>query len=167
MTGNARDMKIRPLLPTDVDRVQQIRAEAFAPMFQSFHAIVGEALAGPAFEKADADQRQYLDNVLRSSGGSIFVVEIADEVVGFIHLEIDTEGGVGTIGLNAIDPAFGGQGIGTSLYRFAVHFFRDAGLKVVKVSVGGDPSHAAARRAYEKAGFSVGVPSVTLYQRLE
>jgi ribosomal protein S18 acetylase RimI-like enzyme len=167
MARKTLDLKIRPLLPTDVDRIQQIRAEAFAPIFRSFRAIVGEALAGPAFEKADAEQRLYLDNVLRSSGGSIFVADIAGEIVGFIHLEIDTKDGVGTIGLNAIDPAVSGQGIGTSLYRFAVHFFRDAGLKVVKVSVGGDPSHAAARRAYEKAGFSVGIPSVTLYQKLD
>ena len=43
---------------------------------------------------------------------------------------------------------------------------RAAGLRCVQVSTGGDDSHAPARRAYEKAGFRPGVPSLTLYREL-
>ena len=31
---------------------------------------------------------------------------------------------------------------------------------------GGDPSHAPARRAYEKVGFSVHLPSIYMYRKL-
>jgi hypothetical protein len=33
-------------------------------------------------------------------------------------------------------------------------------MQAATVSTGGDPSHAPARRAYEKAGFSAQIPSV-------
>lgn len=34
------------------------------------------------------------------------------------------------------------------------------------VGTGGDPSHAAARRAYEKAGFDAVIPSVWMFRKL-
>lgn len=39
-------------------------------------------------------------------------------------------------------------------------------MALATVSTGGDPSHAPARRAYEKAGFGPGLPSVYLYRVL-
>jgi hypothetical protein len=39
-------------------------------------------------------------------------------------------------------------------------------MAVATVSTGGDPSHAPARRAYEKAGFGPAIPSVSLYKLL-
>jgi hypothetical protein len=39
-------------------------------------------------------------------------------------------------------------------------------MELATVGTGGDRSHAPARRAYEKAGFIVGLPSIYLYQRL-
>ena len=56
--------------------------------------------------------------------------------------------------------------MGTTLYEFAVERMREAGMRVATVSTGGDPSHAPARRAYQKAGFGVGVPSIWLCQKL-
>ncbi|MEM9257441.1 MAG: GNAT family N-acetyltransferase, partial [Pseudomonadota bacterium] len=35
-----------------------------------------------------------------------------------------------------------------------------AGMRVATVATGGDPSHLPARKAYEKAGFNVQIPSV-------
>ena len=44
--------------------------------------------------------------------------------------------------------------------------FDAAGMRAATVSTGGDDSHAAARRAYEKAGFSARIPSVWLCRTL-
>ncbi len=41
-----------------------------------------------------------------------------------------------------------------------------AGMRVATVTTGGDPKHAAAHRAYEKAGFDVQIPSVWLCRKL-
>jgi hypothetical protein len=38
---------------------------------------------------------------------------------------------------------------------------------VVHVSTGLDDGHAPARAAYQKAGFVVGLPSITYYQALD
>jgi hypothetical protein len=39
-------------------------------------------------------------------------------------------------------------------------------MALATVGTGGDPSHAPARRAYEKAGFESALPSVYLYKLL-
>ena len=43
---------------------------------------------------------------------------------------------------------------------------RAHGMRVVKVTTGGDKSHAPARRAYEKAGFRTDLPTVTYFREL-
>lgn len=75
-------------------------------------------------------------------------------------MRLDRDGGIGEIALNGVHPDYAGRGIGTALYELALDEMAAAGLKVATVSTGGDPSHAPARRAYEKAGFDVGIPSV-------
>lgn len=63
-------------------------------------------------------------------------------------------------------PEFSGEGIGTKLYEFANDTMKAAGMIVATVATGGDNSHAPARRAYEKAGFNVQIPSVWYYRTL-
>lgn len=81
-----------------------------------------------------------------------------------IQLNLDTQ--VGEIGLNAVHPEQAGQGIGTVMYNFSVAKMKEVGMKVATVATGRDPSHAPARRAYEKAGFTVQIPSVWMCQKL-
>jgi ribosomal protein S18 acetylase RimI-like enzyme len=73
---------------------------------------------------------------------------------------------VGEIGLNAVHPEHAGRGIGTIMYDFALGQLQAGGMLVAEVATGGDPSHAPARRAYEKAGFGFQIPSVVMYKDL-
>lgn len=128
-----------------------------------FRAILGDHVYELAQAGEDAKQGNYLTEILApTSGWEIYVAENRGEVDGFVSLQARHESRVGEIGLNAVDPKHAGKGIGTALYRFALEQLRAAGMRVATVSTGGDPSHAPARRAYEKVGFSVGVPSVWL-----
>jgi hypothetical protein len=43
---------------------------------------------------------------------------------------------------------------------------KEFGMALATVGTGADPSHAPARRAYEKAGFGAALPSVSLYRLL-
>jgi hypothetical protein len=52
------------------------------------------------------------------------------------------------------------------MYEFAIAQMKEAGMRVATVGTGGDPSHAPARRAYEKVGFAVQIPSVWLCRKL-
>ncbi|HEY5869291.1 MAG TPA: GNAT family N-acetyltransferase, partial [Candidatus Tectomicrobia bacterium] len=87
-------------------------------------------------------------------------------VVGFVAIRLNHDTYVGEIGLNAVHPAHAGQGVGTTMYAFAIARMQEAGMHVATVATGGDPSHAPARRAYEKAGFTVHIPSVWLCRKL-
>jgi GNAT superfamily N-acetyltransferase len=91
---------------------------------------------------------------------------MAGTVVGFVSLQLNQETQIGEIGLNAVHPDHAGKGVGTAMYDFAIARMKEAGMRVATVATGGDPSHAPARRAYEKAGFTVQIPRVWLCRKL-
>ena len=151
----------------DHPRLDEVREAAFAPVFASFRSILGEDIYKLAQAREDAAQGELLASLLApGSGWEVYVAERARVVVGFVsvHFNLDTE--VGEIGLNAVHPAHAGKGIGTAMYDFAIVRMKEAGMRVATVSTGGDASHAPARRAYEKAGFAVQIPSVWLCRKL-
>lgn len=155
--------RIRRAEIADLPRLQEIREAAFAPVFASFRSLLGETIYDVAQANEDAAQAEYLTSLLDPSGEwHLYAGELSGEIVGFVSIRLDEDAGTGEIGLNAVHPDFGGRGIGTWLYDFVLDRMTEAGLKVATVSTGADSSHAPARRAYEKAGFSVGIPSVWL-----
>lgn len=83
-----------------------------------------------------------------------------------ISIQLCLESYVGEIGLNAVKPSYANRGIGTHMYTFAIERMKAAGMRVATVATGGDDSHAPARRAYQKAGFNVQIPSVWLCRTL-
>lgn len=159
--------RLRPVRPEDTARLQEIREAAFAPVFASFRSILGDDIYDLAQARADEAQEEFLITMLApESDWKVYVVEIAGDVVGFVSIKLDQDTKVGEIGLNAVAPSHAGRGIGTEMYDFAVVRMREAGMKVATVGTGGDPSHAPARRAYQKAGFTVEIPSVWMCRML-
>lgn len=158
---------LRPAVPDDLARLDEIRQAAFAPIFASFRALLGEELYELAQARDDTAQGALLASLLApGSGWEVHVAEQDGVVTGFVSVHFNHETLVGEVGLNAVDPARAGAGIGTSMYEFAVARLKEAGMRVATVSTGGDASHAAARRAYAKAGFTVHIPSVWLCRKL-
>lgn len=160
-------LSIRPFAPDDLPRLQEIRQAAFAPVFASFRTIVGDEIYRHALSTADQDQAVHLNDLCQpESEAVVLVAEIDGTVVGFVSYMINAETAFGEIGLNAVHPDHAGQGTGTHLYQTVLDAMKTNGVKAVEVATGGDPSHAAARRAYEKAGFGKSLPSVALYRTL-
>jgi len=158
---------IRAFQTSDLPVLQSIRAAAFAPVFQSFRDIVGDQIAAVAFANADAEQAQHLHAICApDSAHHVQVVTLADQPVAFVAYSVDQATRMGEIGLNAVHPSQAGQGLGTWMYEHVLAQMRAQDMLVASVGTGGDPSHAAARRAYEKAGFGPAIPSVYLYRRL-
>jgi GNAT superfamily N-acetyltransferase len=157
----ARTPTIRPVKPEDAPILELIRQAAFAPIFASFRAAMGEEIYRRAQAPDDEAQGELLASLLREDWvWEVHCAEHDGEVVGFVSLRLDRERLVGEIGLNAVHPDHAGIGIGTALYDHALDRMRAAGMRVATVATGGDPSHAPARRAYAKAGFDVEFPSV-------
>ena len=147
--------------------MQSVREAAFAPIFASFRSLLGDEIYAVAQAPGDAAQGELLASLLaRDSGWTVYVAETAGAVAGFVSIKLDHQSRVSEIGLNAVDPSHAGHGIGTAMYEFAIARMKEAGMRVATVSTGGDASHAPARRAYEKAGFAVHIPSVWLCRML-
>jgi ribosomal protein S18 acetylase RimI-like enzyme len=157
----------RTARPEDAARLQAIRSAAFAPVFASFRSILGDEIYDVAQRRDDEAHDGVLASLMAADSiWDLYVAELGGEVVGFVAVRLDPTTFVGEIGLNAVDPARTGEGIGTAMYEFAVERMNQAGMKVATVGTGGDPSHAPARRAYEKAGFDVRIPSLWMYRKL-
>lgn len=167
MTMHPSRPTLRPAVAAHAPRLDEIRAAAFAPVFASFRALLGDELYQLAQARSDEAQAGYLASLLApDSGWEVYAAELDGIITGFVSLQLNHETGVGEIGLNAVHPDYAGAGIGTAMLEFALQRMRQAGMRVATVSTGGDPSHAPARRAYQKAGFEVSIPSVWLCRKL-
>lgn len=160
-------LEFRPYKPADRSRLQAIRRASFAPVFASFNALVGEEIGAVAFACADREQADLLDTLCDEAPHTPMLVALRNgEIVGFSSYSLDRATKLGEIGLNAVHPDHAGHGIGARLYETVLEKMRSEGMKAACVSTGADSSHNPARRAYEKAGFSHALPSVTLYRTL-
>jgi ribosomal protein S18 acetylase RimI-like enzyme len=158
---------IRPFRPDDLPAMQDVRKAAFRPVFQSFRNIVGDQIFSLALAQSDSEQAHLLERLCSTgSDHQVFVATIGEVIVGFVSFSINAGKRTGEIGLNAVHPDYASRGIGTKMYAYAMARMKECGMELATVSTGGDPSHAPARRAYEKAGFGPALPSVCLYKIL-
>src|SRR5687768_16845872 len=155
MDASRQKLALRPAGADDLPRLEEVRQAAFAPVFASFRSILGEDIYNLAQAREDEAQGALLASLLApASCWEVYVANRAGVVVGFVSLQIRKDTQVGEIGLNAVQPAYAGKGVGTEMYAFAITRMKEAGMRVATVATGGDASHAPARRAYEKAGFT-------------
>lgn len=159
------DLNFRLATAKDRATLHLIREAAFAPVFASFRALVGDRMTS-AFAGAEAEQAALLDGLLTADNAELWVVELMGQPIGFGAVLFHEARSVGEIGLNAVHPDYAGDGVGTALYGHLLERMRARGMTVAEVGTGGDASHAPARRAYEKAGFHQRIPSVVLYRPL-
>lgn len=158
---------IRTYAPADLPALQALRAAAFAPVFASFCNIVGPEIAALGLTTAEQEQADLLDAIAKpDSGHAIAVAETKGSPAGFVSWKPSIAPRIGEITLNAVHPDHGGKGIGTALYEHALAALKAEGMQLATVGTGGDPSHAPARRTYEKVGFSVHIPSIYMYRKL-
>ena len=162
-----KKINIRDSKESDLPVLEDIRQKAFTPIFDSFRSILGDQIYSLAQEPEDNLQSKLLNDMfLPESLWRIFVAELSGEIVGFVSIRMNIDSKVGEIGLNAVNPDHSGQGIGTEMFNFATNKMRLGGMQVATVATGGDRSHEPARRAYEKSGFNVQIPSVWMCQKL-
>ena len=79
------------------------------------------------------------------------MAEVGGEPRGLVAAALYHDGGVGEIYIIAVDPGAQGLGVRTALTGVAASWLRQPGMLVAMIGTGGDPGHAPARRACEKA----------------
>ena len=148
--------RIRPFDERDTEAVVALSLRAWAPAFASLEQVLGSDIFRRQHPDWREDQRRAVEEVCAAKKGRVWVAEVGTSIVGFVAVELHhPERGMGEISILAVDPDYQGGGIGTTLTNFALDRLKDAGMKVAMVETGGDPGHAAARRTYEKAGYTL------------
>ena len=157
---------IREYGPDDRAEVVALALRAWAPVFASVRAVLGDELDE---RMHGADWREYqrksVEDALANDEMNVWVAELEGTVVAFMAVTLHTGDAMGELFMLAVDPAAQGHGLGTRLTDFATDWMRDAGMRVAMIATGGDPGHAPARRAYEKAGYTA-LPGVQYFKAL-
>ena len=148
--------RIRPFEDRDARAVVDLSLRAWAPAFASLERVLGSEIFRRQHPDWREDQRRTVEGVCSANKGRTWVAEAgASAVVGFVSFELHhPEPNMGEISILGVDPDYQGAGIGTALTEFALKRLKDAGMTVAMVETGGDLGHAAARRTYEKAGYT-------------
>ncbi|WP_119067385.1 GNAT family N-acetyltransferase [Rubrobacter indicoceani] len=149
-------MEIRPLKKQDVERIVEFSLRAWEPVYESLEKALGEEIFRRQHPDWRGDQRRAVEGGCDPESGRVWVAEGGGVVVGFVAVELNSpEEFMGEVSILGVDPDFHGGGVGTALTEFATEKLREAGMRVAMVETGGDPGHAAARRTYEKAGYTL------------
>lgn len=160
-------LSIRLLNESDIEAVMTISQLAWEPVFVSFEEVLGSEIYHRLFPEGRKEQLETIEALCREEAETtrVWVAQLADDVAGFIAYKLDLEARSGEIWFLAVHPDYQNREIGTTLNLFALDRMREAGMILAVVGTGGDPGHAPARRAYEKAGFT-GLPLMRYYQAL-
>ncbi len=157
---------IRAICDQDVEAVVRLSLAAWAPVFDSFRRILGASIYRAIWPNWTESQRESIEAACRDGAmASVLVAEVGSLVVGFLAYELHPEDHTAEVTFLAVDPAYRNQGIGTELNLVALERMRENGVELARVETGGDPSHAPARRSYEKAGYT-GLPLVRYFKKL-
>ena len=157
---------IRKMQSSDLNAIVELSLLAWEPVFISFEKVLGSAIYRQIWPDWRTGQAKVVSDICQDTAKvTTYVADVDGVAVGFACVELNEETHAGEISLLAVHPDHQNHGIGTDLNRFAVDRMRDAGMTLAVVATGGDPGHAPARRAYEKAGFRP-LPGVRYYQDL-
>jgi N-acetylglutamate synthase-like GNAT family acetyltransferase len=158
-------VQIRRASDDDIDVLTQLAVAAWVPVFASFRQVLGPTVYGILYPDWERQQRAVVERICTAEATTVWIAEADGAVAGFIAYTLDHAEQMGVVELLAVHPDHQNRGIGTALNRFALAQMKDAGMRLASVSTGGDPGHAPARRAYEKAGYTA-LPTVWYYQAL-
>lgn len=156
---------IRLFTPADVDAVVEFSLRAWAPVFESFEKVLGTEIFLRVYPDWLASQARDVARVCTEHASRTWVAVVDGRPVGFAASVYDEAASSGEIEMIAVDPRYQRQGIAAALIDHSLDRMREAGLKLAGIGTGGDPGHAPARAAYEKAGFTP-LPLVHYYKAL-
>ena len=159
-------MTIRPYRAEDLPVIVDIANRAWRPINAAYRAEYGDELFAMLFPTPDTRAGENVRRDIEARPDQTIVVEHEGRVVGFCNYWTEETPPLGVVGYNAVDPDAGLKGVGQQMYARVLGEFRRRGLRYARVLTGLDAGHAPARRAYERAGFSIGHGAVTLYARL-
>jgi RimJ/RimL family protein N-acetyltransferase len=160
------NLRIRPVRDSDVQDLVELSLVAWEPVFPSFERILGDGVYRLIWPDWRTSQAEAIEKVCRDGQKTtVWVADVNGRVVGFLAYQLNRKDETGEVVLLAVHPEYQNRGISTELNPLALQKMKDSGMRMAKVETGGDPSHAPARRSYEKAGYT-GLPLVRYFKDL-
>jgi ribosomal protein S18 acetylase RimI-like enzyme len=156
---------IRPMVEADIEAILDLSIAAWEPVFASFRQVLGTTIYTHIYPDWQRQQREGVEGVLRDEKHTTLVADVDGAIAGFIAYKFNAGEQAGEVELLAVHPDYQQRGIGTELNGFVLREMKAKGYKLAVVATGGDPGHAPARKAYEKAGYTA-LPLVRYYQAL-
>jgi ribosomal protein S18 acetylase RimI-like enzyme len=160
------NLQILPFHPNELEDIVRLSLLAWEPVFNSFETILGSniyPILYPDWRKSQAEG--VTKYCMDQDNHQVLVAKVDGRVVGFLGYQNNESDKTGEVMLLAVHPEYQNRGIGTELNLAALAKMRASGMVMAVVDTGGDPSHAPARRSYEKAGYT-GLPLVRYYKDL-
>jgi GNAT superfamily N-acetyltransferase len=154
---------IREMIDSDVEKLVAIARIAWEPVYEYRRQELGDEMYTLLHEDWQETKSEEIRRALERQ--YVWVAEQDGQPVGFVTYSCGANK-VGRMGNNAVHPDYQGRGIASMLYERALDGMRVKGMRAARVYTGGDPAHAPARRAYEKAGFDMALPSVDYFRFL-
>ena len=149
---------IKEYQPSDEDLVVEFALRSWAPVFASLKEVLGAELFA-RLHSGEGGWRGYQEASVRGTltdpSMRTWVADVEAALVGFVSARLTGDRQIGEIYMLAVDPGYQGGGIGSALTQTATGWLRQSGACVALVETGGDPGHAAARRVYEKADYTI------------
>lgn len=146
---------IRRLVHTDVETVVAFSLAAWAPVFASFEAELGQDVYRLIYPDWRSVQATAIEAVCTAPESDVWVAVVDGRAVGFVAVGFIDEGvtRAGEISMVAVGPGYQGAGVGSALVRRAVAEIKSQGVDLAVIATGGDSGHAPARALYEKLDF--------------
>jgi len=160
------DLRIRRARESDVDELVDLTLLAFVPVFKSFRGLLGPVIYSQIWPDWRKSQREAVESFCRDPGSRVVLVaEVEGKVVGLVVYQPDSKNKKAEVVFLAVHPDYQNRGVGTELNRHALEEMGLAGVNLAVVETGGESSHAAARRTYEKAGYTA-LPLIRYFKKL-
>jgi len=151
----AADVRIRPYSDSDVPAIVDLALRAWEPVFGSVESTLGSDIFRKLHTDWRANHRQSVEEAVAAKSTATWVADTGERVVGFAIGLLHRRTAIGELLMLAVDTAHQNGGIGALLTTQAVDWMKEAGMTLAMVETGGEPSQIAARRTYEKAGFTL------------
>lgn len=160
------NVRVRRVREDDVDGLVDLTLLAFVPVFKSFRRLLGPVIYSQIWPDWRKSQREAVESFSRDPGSRVVLVaEVDGKVVGLVVYQPDNRSKKAEVVFLAVHPDYQNRGVGTQLNKHALEEMQLAGVHLAIVETGGESSHAAARRTYEKAGYTA-LPLVRYFKKL-
>jgi ribosomal protein S18 acetylase RimI-like enzyme len=158
-------MQIKPYDPSHVEAIVRLSLRAWSPVFDSLKATLAPEVWQTFYPDGwPPSQEKSVREACANTEMKLWVAVEAGSVAGFVAVRFH-ESKLGEIYMIAVDPDFQRRGIAMAMTDFAVERMKEAGMEIAMVETGGDPGHAPARAAYEKAKFRA-LPLARYFRKL-